>query len=282
MPRLPKDLCGGNTASVSRQSRDPILSTPYNQTAITQRHSSVAKPNRPRPVLLLTRPEQDAQRFAQMVTRELDVDWRVVVSPLIAPAPVKIEACACGAGDVIFTSQHAVAPFSAACGAARVAWCVGSHTAAVARAAGFDVKQGPGDAKGLLSLIAQLRPTGPLIHARGEHIAHPIVPALQAAGFQAQDVLCYRQRAMDLSAHAQAVLAQQAPVIAPVFSPRTASILCESVLACTAPLYLVAISTTVAENLRAFSGAYVQVAETPTAAGILQVLAGLAHRVDAT
>ena len=81
------------------------------------------------PVLLLTRPWADSQRFAAMLP-----EWRAVISPILRIVAVEHDGAPLhDAPGLVFTSAHAVA--SAGPGRGRLALCVGGHTARVARAA---------------------------------------------------------------------------------------------------------------------------------------------------
>lgn len=178
-----------------------------------------------RPVLLLTRPPADSQRFAAMLP-----DWRAVISPLLRIVAVDHE----GAGlrdapGLVFTSAHAVP--AAGPGRGRLALCVGGHTAQAARAAGFDVRTGNGFAEGLLPLIENA--PVPLMHPHGRHMARRLpVPG----------VVVYDQQAVPLTDAAQALLAGEGPVVLPLFSPRSARLAADAARGARAPLWPVAIS----------------------------------------
>lgn len=186
-------------------------------------------PPDPRPPLLLTRPLPDSQLFAARMA-----GWPSVISPILRivavdhdPAPLN------DAAGLVFTSAHAVG--AAGPGRGRPAICVGGRTAHAARAAGFAVTEGPGTAAGLEPLIAA-SPV-PLIHPHGRHLAHP----LPVTG-----IVVYDQQPLPLTSQARDLLAGGAPVIVPVFSPRSARLLGQAVGADQvphpAPLWLVAIS----------------------------------------
>lgn len=182
-------------------------------------------PADPRPTLLLTRPQPGAKRFAALMR-----GWRCVISPILRIVPVDHDASILGeAQGLVFTSAHAV-PWAGP-GRGRPALCVGAHTAREARAAGFDVTEGAGTADSLLPLIKGA--SVPLIHPHGRHLARMLpVPG----------VVVYDQQAVDLSEKARDLLMGKAPVILPVFSPRTALVLSQQVADAQAPLWVVAIS----------------------------------------
>lgn len=177
------------------------------------------------PVLLLTRPLRDSQRFAAMLP-----EWRAVISPILRIVPVDHDSRPLqDAPGLVFTSAHAVA--SAGPGRGRLALCVGGHTGAVARRAGFDVRTGNGFAESLLPLIEEAGV--PLMHPHGRHLAKQLpVPGM----------VVYDQQALPLDDAAQALLAGEAPVVLPLFSPRSARLVAEAARGARAPLWPVAIS----------------------------------------
>lgn len=230
------------------------------------------------PILLLTRPAGRNASFAAAVQARWQQPLGVVTSPLIKiafadPAPP--------AADVlIFTSANGVA-------AARFwglppgvpAWCVGGHTAAAAQEAGYTVRVGPGDAAGLVSDILAARPSGRFAHIRGRHARGAIAQKLTQAGLACADVIAYDQIACDLGAEACTALAGDQPVIAPLFSPRTATILRQQG-PFAAPVHAVVISDAAAEALGAWTSDRLTVAATPDASGmadaVIAALAGVA------
>ena len=210
-----------------------------------------------RPVLLLTRPLPDSQRFAAMLP-----DWDAVISPLQEIRAVDHDSARLHAAPgLVFTSAHAVP--SAGPGRGRLALCVGTHTAQVARDAGFDVREGNGFAEGLLPLIAAA--PVPLIHPHGRHLARVLpVPGM----------VVYVQQAVPLTGEAQQLLAGPAPVVLPLFSPRSAALVAAAAGGARAPLWPVAISdaTLAAWNLPAAGHA---VAAVPDAAAMAAAVKGL-------
>ena len=182
-------------------------------------------PADPRPMLLLTRPRPGAERFAKLMK-----GWRSVISPVLRIVPVDHDGdILAQAQGLVFTSAHAVP--AAGPGRGRPALCVGAQTARQARDAGFEVTEGAGTADSLLPLIEGA--SVQLIHPHGRHLARMLpVPG----------VVVYDQLVIDLSEKARGLLMGKAPVILPVFSPRTALVLSQQVVDARAPLWLVAIS----------------------------------------
>lgn len=195
------------------------------------------------PILLLTRPLAGSRRFAAQAA---GLGLRCVISPLMRIEPVAHDSARLAAAKgLVFTSEHAIA--AAGPGRGRPALCVGDRTAAVARAAGYDVTEGPGDAVGLAPLARGLVGEG-WLHPGGRHLAAELgVPAM----------VVYDQLPAPPDDAARAALTGTAPVLLPLFSPRSARIAGDAVAALAAggtplaPLLLAAISPAAA---RAWTG----------------------------
>lgn len=217
------------------------------------------------PLLLLTRPEPAARRFA---AEAAGFGWPVVVSPALRIVPVAHDGAAlAAAAGLVFTSENAV-PFAGP-GRGRRAICVGPRTAEVARAAGFDAEAGPGDAARLVPLLAGLGPGW--LHPHGKHIAR----ALPVAG-----VAVYDQQPVALNRAALDALAGVEPVVLPLFSPRTAAIVSDQAGGALAPLWpaplWIAPISAAADRAWRTRAERRAVAPTPDGAGIIAALGRLA------
>ena len=203
----------------------------------------------PSPVLIITRPGGAGQRFADRVRDAFGGPVDIILSPLM-----RIEPCATDLPDVapsgvILTSANAV-PAVARLGIPKgtVAWCVGSHTARAAQDAGLEIRDAGGDAEALLEMILAHRPAGRLLHLRGEVSRGDVADRLSAGGIPCDERVVYRQIAQDLSNRAKEALSGGRPVVIPLFSPRTADILCEQG-PFRAPVHIIAMSGAVAARL---------------------------------
>ncbi|MGR3454923.1 uroporphyrinogen-III synthase [Pseudooceanicola sp.] len=198
------------------------------------------------PVILLTRPAPDSAAFAGALRARLP-EARVVISPLLrievlGPLPD-------GAFDgLIFTSRNGVRAYLALGGPLLPCYCVGPGTAAEARAAGMTAADAAGDAVALEALIRADRPTGRWLHPHGRHVRVDLSGRLTAAGLTVEGCAIYDQVAQDPSDEARGLLAGAAPVIVPVFSPRSAKLLSQGENP-RAPIYIVAMSAAVTEAL---------------------------------
>lgn len=225
-----------------------------------------------RPPLLLTRPRAASERFATEFRARFGKNWPVTIAPLIEIAA--LPAAVPKADAVIFTSENAVAPFVAVSPpAGRRAYCVGGRTGKVARAAGFEVISGPGDAVRLLPLILAHHSAGSLVHARGRHIAAPLADQLNSAGIETFEAVVYEQRDQPLAAQAAALLHGTGPVLVPLFSPRSAALFAGFAQDSSAELLLAPISAAAAAPCANLPRAALELAERPEATSVLDALA---------
>lgn len=208
----------------------------------------------PPPVLLLTRPEAASRRFAVALA---DLGLSVVIAPLLRIEPVAHDGARLAAAPVVVLTSAAAVP-AVGPGQGRLALCVGPGTAAAAAAAGFEVRVGAtGEASGLLPLIAAC--AAPPLHARGRHVA---------AELPAEGVVVYDQVAAPLTDEARAVLAGRAPVLLPLFSPRSARLAAAACEGATAPLRPLAISEAAARAWGGAGAAAIPVAARPDGAAM--------------
>jgi uroporphyrinogen-III synthase len=225
--------------------------------------------------VLVTRPRAAAERFAARLRDRIGPDLPIVVSPLmrIDAVPDALPPLA-GIGALIVTSRHAVPVAAGAPGAAtRPCYCVGAATAQAARAAGLDPIDGGGTAETLARRIVSDAPRGPLLYLHGDHVASDLAAKLSAAGVETREAVVYRQVATPLSAAATELLAGTAPVVVPLFSPRSA----ELFFAATeprAPLFAAVISRKTAAAIP--PGVRCRVARAPDAEAMLAATASLA------
>ncbi len=176
------------------------------------------------PTLIVTRPIAQSENFAASVLSAWNGPLNLIISPLIEI--VQVPATVSDVSSVIFTSANGVnAARNLRLPAGMKAWCVGDKTAQIAKQAGFDPIIGPGDAEGLVARLMSARPTGRIAHIRGAHARGDVSERLNAAGLSCIDVVAYDQQPCALSPQALAALNANKPVIFPLFSPRTGTIL---------------------------------------------------------
>ncbi len=232
------------------------------------------------PVILLTRPLPQSQRFAaQMSARWPDVTC--VVAPLMAPTFLTPKWPEANFAALVLTSETAVeaARRISATGIPLPtrAFCVGDHTATVAQAAGFDTLSARGRADDLVALIAAHPPAGPLLFLRGQDTTGDLEYRLNLAGTETVSAIVYAQSPQPFSPQATALLQGDDPVIVPLFSPRSAGLFVmehRRILA-TAPLWLAAISPAVAQIAVGLTPARLQTALQPDSNAMVTAVAML-------
>jgi uroporphyrinogen-III synthase len=228
------------------------------------------------PVVLLTRPAPQSQRFAQALQARLP-SVQVVVSPLMQtewlhpPLPDR------PFHALILTSETGAeaAGHLRAAGTPlpETAFCVGPRTTDTARAAGFAAISADGDVHALAALIRAAQPQGPLLHIRGEDVAGNLAETLTNGGIETHSAILYAQRPCPLSPAALTLLQAADPVLVPLFSPRSAQILAQALPPeAKAPLWIVAISPAAATEAQALSPARLAVAPHPDGGNMLQTV----------
>jgi uroporphyrinogen-III synthase len=231
------------------------------------------------PVVLLTRPAPQSQRFAQALQARLP-SVQVVVSPLMQTEWLHPSLPTLAFGALILTSETG----AEAAGRLRAAgtplpataFCVGPRTADTAHAAGFEAISADGDVHALAALIRTTHSQGPLLHIRGEDVAGNLAETLTNSGIETHSAILYAQRPCPLSPAAIALLQGDDPVLVPLFSPRSAQILAQALPPdAKAPLWIVAISPAAATAAQALTPAELTVAPHPDGGNMLQAVAQL-------
>lgn len=227
----------------------------------------------PPPALLLTRPRAQSERFAAAFRAVLGDGPRVVIAPLLRIVPRAPAVDLNGLAGIVLTSENGLLALDAGTvPAGLVAYCVGDRTAAAAEAAGVSAISAGGAVDDLIAMIRSAPPDRPLLHLRGAESRGDLGGALRAAGIELQSVVAYDQVPAELTAEAAALLVGTAPVVAPVFSPRSAALLSRAARNAVAPLHLAALSDAVAAAWDGPEPRSVTVAERPDAAAMLETL----------
>lgn len=229
------------------------------------------------PILLLTRPIAQSERFLRECEKALHRPVDAVVAPVlgIEPRPFSIDPARFA--GFVFTSENAVTALGAPRWAmGKTAFCVGRRTADAARAVGFRAISADGDAGDLVSMILSDPPAGPLLHLGGAHLAADIAGELSARGIRTETVVVYDQVALPLSDEARALLSSPAQIVLlPLFSPRSARLVRAAIDRISDKVRPVAMSEQVATAWGTDAPA-ARVASEPTSAAMLaRVLAEL-------
>lgn len=228
------------------------------------------------PPVLLTRPLAQSARFADGLRERFGEGMRVVISPIMRLRFLEPDWPEGEFRVLILTSETGVEAALRLREAGRplpeAALCVGDHTAAVARAAGFAAESAQGDAEALIAKVLAAEETGPFLHLRGREARGDIAPRLAAKGRKAEAVVVYEQVAEPLTDEAVLLLGGGGPVIVPVFSPRSAVLLAEQG-PFAARLWVVAISRAAAEAAARLGAERIVTADRPDGAAMLDAIA---------
>lgn len=220
-----------------------------------------------------------SQRFAD----QIEQTGGALISPLMQPAFLSPPLPPGDFAAVVLTSEtgaEAAGRISATGQALpKRAFCVGNRTAEVARARGFKASSAAGNADDLLAHIIAAAPAGRLLLLRGHDSVGDLKQRMVLAGIETVSLIIYRQIAQSLSDAAIAMLQYPRPVILPVFSPRSATLLAEELrrVAAKAPIWLAALSPAVAEAFD-FPTVYTEIAARPDSAAMLLAVQALRGR----
>ena len=177
-------------------------------------------PSYENPTVLATRPKDASLRFLTAL-EDVAGPFRGIVSP--AFENVGIGADIPDFDVAIFTSRAGVA--FARQGLGRVAFCVGQATAEAAQVRGYTAVSAEGAAADLVALILRERPSGSLLHIRGETSAGDVTTHLRAGGLACDEVIVYRKAPCSITQEIAAQIATPSKLIIPAFSAETVSIL---------------------------------------------------------
>jgi uroporphyrinogen-III synthase len=206
----------------------------------------------------------------------LQAKFQVIVSPVIRIVPRNVtlpDITADSITGAIFTSAHGVAavPNPAS---AKPAWCVGAATTQAAIDAGWAAIQAGKTADELIETLRQSRPRGGVIHFRGCHSRGNVADVLSRAGLRVTERVVYDQPMQPLTTQAVQALTT-GPVVAAIFSPRSAQALHQAMVGLDIPsLWVVAISRAAGAPL-ADLAIETQIAKQPDAAAMGACLSAL-------
>lgn len=224
----------------------------------------------PKPTVLLTRPKVQSQRFAALLKGQVP-QAQIEIAPLLEIKKSSHIPDLEGLSGVIFTSQNAVLPAPVS---GLTAWCVGERTANAALSAGWNAQAAKGDAHALVKLINAKRPSGRLLHLRGEVSRGQVAQRLKALGFDVSEEIVYTQPLLPASKAMKERLSGENPVILPLFSPRTARHFAD-VSDVKAPLHIVALSQAVADELGDIRYETCEIAPRPDVEAMLEAISKL-------
>lgn len=172
--------------------------------------------------IIVTRPSPDGEAFAAMIA---GAGGEVILSPVMAIRARTVSIDLSGVGALAFTSANGVRTFASLSGErALPIFAVGSITAAAAQGAGFvEIAIAEGDVESLASLIAQSKPSTPVLHFAGSERAGDLVRSLGEKGVEARREIIYDAVEFDeIAPSAAAALQENAEdCLVVFFSPRS-------------------------------------------------------------
>lgn len=210
--------------------------------------------------LLLVRPAARSAEFLALCEARAGRRIPAVISPVMRIVPEGAIPDLAAYRTVVLTSASAVGRLAedSLLAGRRVA-TVGEATAALARRHGADAACLGEDVE---DFLRGALPEAPAIHCRGAHTRGDLARRLGELGVPCDEAVIYDQVSEPLTPAARQLLGGNAPVILPLFSPRSAA-LASRASPITAPMIIPAISRATAQ---AWSGpGVIRVAEEPTA-----------------
>lgn len=227
------------------------------------------------PVILLTRPIAQSQRFARSLRTAFGAPLHITIAPLMQVEYLPHTLPFAPAAGLIFTSEAGLAAYSSLPDPPKApVWCVGQRTAEMAIKAGLEPVLVAKNAADLLSAIIAARPDGPFLHLRGQDSFGNIAATLTQAGIPTTEAVIYAQRARPLAPHAIRLLATHHPIIVPLFSARSAALFCAAVQNHPA-LHIAALSLAVAAAVPSGFAQRIVIAAAPDANAMLGAVISL-------
>lgn len=223
------------------------------------------------PTIVLTRPLAQARRFASEIEASITSDYRVVIVPLQEIVLLGPRVDLTHYTGLVFSSENAVAGFQSN-SLQMNAWCVGSRTADAADKAGYRVMHVAPTADILVADLTSSKPLGTLLHVRGKHTRGAIRDRLKDAGVQIEEVIVYDQRAVT-PAPSLLERAGAGPVLAPLFSPRSAKLFAATLPKPPVDWQLICLSSAIAAELPELWQNHVKIARIPSGREVLTLIA---------
>ncbi|NOD48535.1 MULTISPECIES: uroporphyrinogen-III synthase [unclassified Ruegeria] len=212
----------------------------------------------------MTRPRAASKRFVAQLPTRTRSRVQVIYSPILEIRPLPAAVDTVGLQGVIFTSANAVNA-AASMGVDRdlPAYCVGPATTGTAKGYGWQAEMAGTTAEELVGHLLKHRPQSPLLHLRGEHTRGNIAGRLTESGLTVREQPVYQQILLPLTSEATQAANDDLPIIAPLFSPRTARHFAD-IWSGSAPLWLAAISRATADPLYSLDYTHLKIAKAPT------------------
>jgi uroporphyrinogen-III synthase len=225
--------------------------------------------------ILLTRPRDQALSFAEALTLRGVALQNILIDPILKIEAIETPFDFTFIQALLITSTNAVAHLPAhLVGSNLPAYCVGEATTRAAIKRGLAARHMAATAQELCAAIGHENPTGPLLHLCGAHTTFDIADHFLSSKTSVQNLVTYQQTEQRLKHETYQILQRHDRVILPIFSPRSARILCGLDLDWTGHS-AVAISQSVSEPCRKVGFGAVIVSPKPDAVSMIDVITPL-------
>lgn len=218
--------------------------------------------------LILTRPDASAKAFLDEVRNEAGDKVTVINAPIMQIIGAQDWPDLSAVENLIITSSHAVRGRLDG----KNVFCVGVRTAAAAEAAGGNVIHCALDADRLVKWFHTQPQLRAALYLRGSHVATNMRDVLNAMGFECSDAVTYAQEALPLSSAAKRAIEGEQPAILPLFSPRSARLVGDSIAQPGPNLHVICISAAAAKLWQETTGGRSEVVADPTGDAMLKAV----------
>ncbi len=230
--------------------------------------------------LLMTRPKAASERFVAQLPDDVRSCLQPIYSPLLDLQPTDTSIDLQDTRGLIFTSMNGVNVAARQLeGRDLPAFCVGVATTQAARKAGWDARFAGESSEVLIASLLNERPVSPLLHLRGEYSRGRLAETLTRLGLLVREAVIYQQRLLPFTEEALATLAGETPVLAPLFSPRTARQFADLHRG-RAPLWLAALSEAVAKPLESLPFERLKIAKRPESEAMARTIEKIVRRAN--
>lgn len=226
------------------------------------------------PVIIITRPEPQASRFADQVRQAVGASAGIEILPLRAYEFFGNGDDLAGYDAVVFTSETGVRAADRIWQGPRGrAFTVGGQTAKVAAEHGWKAQSADGAGPDLARMIAESGFQGRLVWPSGRAYRPEFPTEAERLGVVVDRVPVYALEPTGAEAKLSKVVSGAATVILPVFSPESARVLAAELAGAKAQIKVVAISAAAAAPFSDL--AETTVADRPNAAAIIDAVAAI-------
>ncbi len=213
------------------------------------------------PLLILVRPEGQSKHLLRECEAEIGSSIAAVISPIMEITPAGEHPDLAPYKGVILTSVSAVRHAKGLAG--KRLYCVGKRTETAGRKAGGTVVLTAKNSEELVRCILIQKPSGPLIHLRGDHVAGDAAKELSQGGIETDFYEVYHQKARPVGIAARQAISGSMRAVLPLYSPRSAHLLGQGVEGLGAGLHVIAMSPAVAQVWQEETGGTCEICEQP-------------------